>query len=94
MGLWGRGSLAFPGQACQRHLENLEADLGGVFVRRETRHQLLVWMDIVSEVAQSVNELLDVELHDTDHVRYIDQLCEAPFAKSFGESSFFRVAFA
>ena len=94
MGLWGHGSLAFPCQACQRRLENLEADFSGVFVRRETRRQLLVWMDIILEVVQSVTELLDVEFQDVDFVRDIDQLCEAPFAMSFGEPFFVGVAFA
>lgn len=35
-GAQGSGSLAFPCQVCQRRFEDLEADLSGVFVRRET----------------------------------------------------------
>ena len=79
----GHESLALPSQACQRRLENLEADLGGVFVRRETRHQLLIRVDVVSEVAQSVTELLDVELQNADLARDVDQLGEAPVGKAF-----------
>ena len=72
LGLRERGSSTLTCQACQRRFEDLEADPGGVFVRRETRGHLLIRVDVVPEITQPVTELFYIGLQDLDFARDID----------------------
>lgn len=73
--LTGRGPWALSRPSCQSSLQNLEADLGSLFIRSEPRDNLLLRVDVVSKITQAVTEFADVKFQNAHLPCNVDQLC-------------------
>ena len=58
--------------------EHLIAHLCRVLVRLESLSSLLIWVNVVPEVAESVTELPNIWIQDPLPTRNIDELCKRP----------------
>src|SRR5690242_14905739 len=59
-----------------------------MFVRRETGHHLLVWMNVIAEIPQSMTEFLHVRFQQVYLAGNVYELRESPFVKLLYASVF------
>lgn len=72
--LTGRGPWALSRPSRQSSLQNLEADLGSLFIRSDPRDNLLLRVDVVSKIAQAVGEFADIKFQNAHPPCNVDQL--------------------
>ena len=73
---------AFTCSASESRFQSLGAKIGGILVWRKIFRQLLVRVNVIAEVTQTMCENLYVELKQPYVMRSVDELCEAPILES------------
>ena len=67
---------------CKRRLKYLEANFRCMFIRGEAGGYLLVGMNVIPKITQSMAELFHIRLKQIDFAANIYELSKTPFVKA------------